>query len=65
MQGLLTQAYGYLYVSKEVSFQLLLGQLWQCRNFMSIDERTNGTYLLFRDPKLLSEQYEMKVAADH
>jgi hypothetical protein len=60
--GVLTQA--HLYVSDEVPFQLLLGRPWQRGNFVSIDERTDGTYLLFRDPKS-SEHYEMKVAADH
>ena len=38
-----------LHVGEQVPFDLLLGQPWQSQNFVSIIERTNGTYLEFRD----------------
>jgi hypothetical protein len=44
----LTQA--NLYVGEHVPFQLLLGRPWQRGNFISIDERKEGTYLVFKDP---------------
>ncbi|KAH8111639.1 hypothetical protein DFH11DRAFT_1792138, partial [Phellopilus nigrolimitatus] len=36
-----------LFVGDHVPFQLLLGRPWQRGNFISIDERPEGTYLLF------------------
>ena len=53
-----------LYVGAHVPFELLLGRPWQRGNFVSIDERQNGTYLLFKDPKTLKPRYEILVAID-
>ena len=53
-----------LYVGTHVPFELLLGRPWQRGNFVSIDERRNGTYLLFKDPKNLEPRYEILVAID-
>ncbi|KAK7687209.1 hypothetical protein QCA50_009714 [Cerrena zonata] len=41
-----------LYVGDRVPFDLLLGRPWQRGNFVSIDERSDGTYLLFKDQNL-------------
>jgi len=53
-----------LYVGTHVPFELLLGRPWQRGNFVSIDERVNGTYLLFKDPETLKPRYEILVAVD-
>ena len=53
-----------LYVGEHVPFQLLLGRPWQRGNFVSIDERREGTYLLFKDPRNLEVRYEIMVAAE-
>ncbi|KAG2740474.1 hypothetical protein P692DRAFT_201728088, partial [Suillus brevipes Sb2] len=46
--GVNTQA--NLFVGDHVPFSLLLGRPWQRGNFVSIDERKDGTWLLFKDP---------------
>ena len=38
-----------IYIADNAPFDLLLGRPWQRGNFVSIDERANGTYLLFKD----------------
>ena len=53
-----------LYVGTHVPFELLLGRPWQRGNYVSIDERLNGTYLLFKDPKTLEPRYEILVNID-
>jgi hypothetical protein len=50
-----------LYVGEHVPFQLLLGRPWQRGNYVSIDERCEGTYLLFKDPHTLKVRYEIMV----
>jgi hypothetical protein len=60
--GVMTQA--NLYVGDHVPFDLLLGRPWQRGNFVSIDERRDGTYLLFKDPKDLEARYEVLVTPD-
>jgi len=40
-----------LFVAGHVPFDLLLGRPWQRGNLVSIEERTDGTYILFKDPK--------------
>jgi C4-type Zn-finger protein len=50
-----------LYVGEHVPFQLLLGRPWQRGNYVSIDERREGTYLLFKDPRTLEVRYEIMV----
>ncbi|KAA1473775.1 hypothetical protein DENSPDRAFT_753543, partial [Dentipellis sp. KUC8613] len=39
-----------VYVGDDVPFDLLLGRPWQRQNFVSIDERPDGTYLVIKDP---------------
>ena len=41
-----------VYIGDQVPFDLLLGRPWQRGNFVSIDEREDGTYLLFKDAEL-------------
>ena len=53
-----------LYVGEHVPFQLLLGRPWQRGNYVSIDERMEGTYLLFKDPKNLEVRYEIMVGIE-
>src|SRR6202451_748577 len=53
-----------LFVGAHVPFDLLLGRPWQRGNFVSIDERRDGTYLLFKDPKDLEARYEVLVTPD-
>jgi len=60
--GVMTQA--NLYVGEHVPFDLLLGRPWQRGNYVSIDERRDGTYLLFKDPKNLEARYEVLVTPD-
>jgi hypothetical protein len=61
--GVMTHA--NLYVGSHVPFDLLLGRPWQRGNFVSIDERRDGTYLLFKDPQNLEEaRYEVLVTPD-
>jgi hypothetical protein len=54
-----------LYVGEHVPFQLLLGRPWQRGNFVSIDERMEGTYLVFKDPSSLEARYEVLVHQDN
>ena len=53
-----------LYVGTHVPFELLLGRPWQRGNYVTIDERRDGTYLLFKDPKNLEARFEILVARD-
>ena len=41
--------YTSLYVKKNAPFDLLLGRPWQQQNLVTIDERMDGTYLVFKD----------------
>jgi len=50
-----------VYVGSHVPFQLLLGRPWQRGNYISIDERLDGTWLIFKDPKDLEPRYEILV----
>ena len=47
-----------LYIGANPPFELLLGRSWQKGNFVSIDEREDGTYLLFKDPHM-NVKYEL------
>lgn len=38
-----------LFVGENLPYKLLLGRAWQRENFVSIDERSSGTYLVFKD----------------
>jgi hypothetical protein len=61
--GVVTEA--NLYVGEHVPFQMLLGRPWQRGNYVSIDERSDGTYLLFKDSKTLETRYEVLVTPDN
>ena len=52
-----------LHVSESSPFRLLLGRPWQRQNFVSIDERVNGTYIVFKDPHTHEPRYEVKATA--
>ena len=60
--GVMTHA--NVYVGDQVPFDLLLGRPWQRGNFVSIDERSDGTYLLFKD-KNLEVRHEVLVTPDN
>ncbi|KAK7681970.1 hypothetical protein QCA50_014933 [Cerrena zonata] len=60
--GVLTHA--NVYIGDQVPFDLLLGRPWQRGNYVSIDERGDGTYLLFKD-KNLEVRHEILVAPDN
>lgn len=55
-----------LWIGTHVPFPLLLGRPWQRNNYVSIDERRNGTYLIFKDPDspTLEPRWEILVAMD-
>ncbi|KAJ7029250.1 hypothetical protein C8F04DRAFT_1265125 [Mycena alexandri] len=48
-----------LWVSRKPPFDLLLGRPWQCGNLVSIDEREEGTYLIFKDRITRRPRYEL------
>jgi hypothetical protein len=60
--GVNTQA--NLFVGDHVPFSLLLGRPWQRGNYVSIDERKDGTWLLFKDPLDLEVRYELLCTPD-
>nr|GAT45175.1 predicted protein [Mycena chlorophos] len=58
--GLRTRA--DLWVSEKAPFDLLLGRPWQRENKVSIDERREGTYLVFKDGISEQPRFEMLAA---
>ncbi|KAJ7208454.1 hypothetical protein C8J57DRAFT_1540661 [Mycena rebaudengoi] len=48
-----------LWVSQQAPFELLLGRPWQRSNLVTIDEREEGTYLVFKDPETCRPRYEL------
>ncbi|KAJ7680746.1 hypothetical protein DFH06DRAFT_1315490 [Mycena polygramma] len=48
-----------LWVSHQAPFELLLGRPWQRGNLVTIDERDEGTYLVFKDPETRQPRYEL------
>ncbi|KAF7299141.1 CCHC-type domain-containing protein [Mycena indigotica] len=58
--GLKTKA--DLWVSEQAPFDLLLGRPWQRQNKVSIDERREGTYLVFKDPITDRPRFELLAA---
>ncbi|KAJ7104378.1 hypothetical protein B0H15DRAFT_942371 [Mycena belliarum] len=48
-----------LWVSQKAPFELLLGRPWQRGNLVSIDEREEGTYLIFKDRETRRPRYEL------
>ncbi|KAJ7062201.1 hypothetical protein C8F01DRAFT_1252030 [Mycena amicta] len=59
--GLRTEA--DLWVSEQAPFDLLLGRPWQRANKVSIDERREGTYLVFKDASTGRPRFEMLAAS--
>ena len=56
-----------LFIGEQVPFDLLLGRPWQRGNFVTIDERSDGTYLVFKNPKdpnNIDTQQEVLVAEE-
>lgn len=53
-----------LYIGDNVPFDLLLGRPWQRGNLVSIDERVEGTYLIFKDLHSKGINYELLVEQD-
>jgi hypothetical protein len=58
------ETFANLYVGDAVPFDLLLGRPWQRDNLVTIDERMDGTYLVFKDPDNVEVTYELLVE-DH
>ncbi|KAJ7050867.1 hypothetical protein C8F01DRAFT_1263568 [Mycena amicta] len=56
-----TESLASFWVGKHVPFEVLLGRPWQRGNFVSIDERRDGTYLVFRDPESGENRHELLV----
>lgn len=50
--------YANVYVGNQAPFDLLLGRPWQRGNYVTIDERQDGTYLQFKD-KEFNVRFEM------
>jgi hypothetical protein len=48
-----------LWVSQKAPFALLLGHPWQRGNLVSIDERDEGTYLIFKDRETRRPRFEL------
>ncbi|KAK6977147.1 hypothetical protein R3P38DRAFT_3237515 [Favolaschia claudopus] len=55
--GVLTKT--SLWVSQAAPFELLLGRPWQRNNLVTIDERDEGTYLIFKDRDTRQPWYEL------
>ncbi|KAJ7635973.1 hypothetical protein DFH06DRAFT_1336122 [Mycena polygramma] len=55
--GVLTRA--DLWVSQQAPFELLLGRPWQRGNLVTIDERDEGTYLVFKDRETRLPRYKL------
>lgn len=52
-----------VYVADHVEFDLLLGRPWQRDNRVSIEERKDGTYLIFNSPYLAGGPMELYVGS--
>jgi hypothetical protein len=52
---------GNFYMGDSVPFDLLLGRPWQRDNLVSIDERLQGTYLIFRNIGEPEVKFELRV----
>ncbi|KAK7000721.1 hypothetical protein R3P38DRAFT_2560447 [Favolaschia claudopus] len=48
-----------LWVAQRAPFTLLLGRPWQRGNLVSIDERDEGTYLIFKDRETRRPRFEL------
>ncbi|KAL6309970.1 hypothetical protein BKA93DRAFT_821056 [Sparassis latifolia] len=54
-----------LYVADHVPFDLLLGRPWQRDNQVTIDERPDGTYLVFKNPHSSNGEHELLATPEH
>jgi hypothetical protein len=52
------------YVGDSAPFDVLLGRPWQRGNRVTIDERHDGTYLLFKDGKGINNKFEIFVSSE-
>ena len=50
------------YIGAKAPFDILLGRPWQIFNAVTIDERQDGTYLIFNKPSGVAGRYEMRLA---
>jgi predicted XRE-type DNA-binding protein len=53
-----------LFIGDRLPFDLLLGCPWQRGNFISIDERVDGTYVVFKNPTKEGPYQEMLVQTE-
>jgi hypothetical protein len=53
-----------LFIGDRLPFDLLLGRPWQRGNFISIDERVDGTYVVFKNPTKEGPYQEMLVQTE-
>ncbi|KAJ6473986.1 hypothetical protein C8R47DRAFT_1294284 [Mycena vitilis] len=53
-----------LWMSHQAPFELLLGRPWQRGNLVTIDERDEGTYLVFKDHQTRLPRYELLAIPD-
>jgi len=53
-----------LYIGQTVPFDLLLGRPWQRGNLVSIDERGDGTFLIFKEPQARRILFDVSVALE-
>ncbi|KAJ7234904.1 hypothetical protein B0H12DRAFT_1238947 [Mycena haematopus] len=49
------------WVGDSLPFDMLLGRPWQKGNFVSIEERPDGTYLIFRDAETGNNRFQLHV----
>lgn len=55
--------YANIYIGEKAPFNLLLGRSWQRGNYITIDERLEGTFHVFKD-RNLNSQWEMIVSSE-
>jgi hypothetical protein len=53
-----------MFVGRTLPCELLLGRPWQRGNYVTIDEREAGTYLIFKDHRTLEPRYEIFIAPE-
>ena len=54
-----------VFVGTNLSCDLLLGRPWQRGNLVTIDERIEGTYLVFKDRKTGQPRYKIFITPEH
>ena len=53
-----------IYVGENLPFDLLLGRPWQRGNLVTIDERKEGTYLVFKNKQTWEPQFEILITPE-